>query len=99
MTPKTVRLPRKGEMLLSVHGSPLGVYNEEKLAAVHGLSILDISFSILVFLISGLSVLALGRLCNLLVAPFGVPFSLLVPWLLRELASPLSGAVDVFPCA
>uniref|UniRef100_A0A0E0K6B5 Uncharacterized protein n=1 Tax=Oryza punctata TaxID=4537 RepID=A0A0E0K6B5_ORYPU len=35
MTPKTVRLPRKGEMLLSVRGSPLGVYKEENLAAVH----------------------------------------------------------------
>ncbi|XP_031494917.1 uncharacterized protein LOC116260606 [Nymphaea colorata] len=27
-TPKTVRLPKHGEMLLSVHGSPLGVYRE-----------------------------------------------------------------------
>uniref|UniRef100_A0A0D9VM65 Uncharacterized protein n=1 Tax=Leersia perrieri TaxID=77586 RepID=A0A0D9VM65_9ORYZ len=52
MTPKTIRLPRKGEMLLSVHGSPLGVYNEGNLGAVHGLSILDIRFSILVFLLS-----------------------------------------------
>ncbi|RCV25927.1 hypothetical protein SETIT_5G204100v2 [Setaria italica] len=34
MTPKTVRLPKNGEMLLSVHGSPLGVYKEENLAAV-----------------------------------------------------------------
>ncbi|TVU27893.1 hypothetical protein EJB05_19394 [Eragrostis curvula] len=35
MTPKTVRLPKNGEMLLSVHGSPLGVYKEENLAAIH----------------------------------------------------------------
>ncbi|MFS7910829.1 putative Cell division protein borealin [Helianthus anomalus] len=28
MTPKTLRLPKQGEMLLSVHGSPLGVYKE-----------------------------------------------------------------------
>ncbi|KAI4371244.1 hypothetical protein MLD38_019506 [Melastoma candidum] len=31
MTPKTLRLPKPGEMLLSVHGSPLGVYKEENL--------------------------------------------------------------------
>ncbi|KAM7522685.1 hypothetical protein LguiA_012587 [Lonicera macranthoides] len=30
MTPKTLRLPKKGEMLLSVRGSPLGVYNEQE---------------------------------------------------------------------
>ncbi|XP_020090931.1 uncharacterized protein LOC109711956 [Ananas comosus] len=35
MTPKTTRLPKNGEMLLSVHGSPLGVYKEENLAAIH----------------------------------------------------------------
>ncbi|THU67578.1 hypothetical protein C4D60_Mb05t26150 [Musa balbisiana] len=35
MTPKTLRLPKNGEMLLSVHGSPLGVYKEESLAAIH----------------------------------------------------------------
>ncbi|GAB2274016.1 hypothetical protein Dimus_008786 [Dionaea muscipula] len=29
MTPKTVRLPKPGEMLLSVRGSPLGVYKED----------------------------------------------------------------------
>jgi len=34
MTPKTVRLPKNGEMLLSVHGSPLGVYKEENLEAI-----------------------------------------------------------------
>ncbi|CAN6312420.1 unnamed protein product [Urochloa humidicola] len=27
-------LPKNGEMLLSVHGSPLGVYKEENLAAI-----------------------------------------------------------------
>ncbi|KAL9263509.1 hypothetical protein AKJ16_DCAP03830 [Drosera capensis] len=30
MTPKTQRLPQPGEMLLSVGGSPLGVYKEDK---------------------------------------------------------------------
>ncbi|CAM0943756.1 unnamed protein product [Alopecurus aequalis] len=34
MTPKTVRLPKNGEVLLSVHGSPLGMYKEENLAAI-----------------------------------------------------------------
>ncbi|KAF8730109.1 hypothetical protein HU200_017077 [Digitaria exilis] len=34
VTPKTVRLPKNGEMLLSMHGSPLGVYKEENLAAI-----------------------------------------------------------------
>jgi len=34
MTPKTVRLPKNGEMLLSLHGSPLGVYKEENLEAI-----------------------------------------------------------------
>ncbi|KAL1225033.1 hypothetical protein V5N11_002812 [Cardamine amara subsp. amara] len=29
MTPKTRRLPKAGEMMLSVHGSPLGVYKED----------------------------------------------------------------------
>ncbi|XP_010446515.1 PREDICTED: uncharacterized protein LOC104729280 [Camelina sativa] len=29
MTPKTRRLPKPGEMMLSVHGSPLGVYKED----------------------------------------------------------------------
>lgn len=37
VTPKTVRLPKKGEMLLSMHGSPLGVYKEENLAAIQGI--------------------------------------------------------------
>ena len=37
MTPKTVRLLKNGEMLLSVHGSPLGVYKEENLEAIQGI--------------------------------------------------------------
>lgn len=35
MTPKTIRLPKQGEMLLSVHGSPLGVYKEDNMEAIH----------------------------------------------------------------
>ncbi|KAF3440439.1 hypothetical protein FNV43_RR18723 [Rhamnella rubrinervis] len=35
VTPKTLRLPKPGEMLLSVHGSPLGVYKEENMEAIH----------------------------------------------------------------
>lgn len=35
MTPKTLRLPKQGEMLLSVHGSPLGVYKEENMEAIN----------------------------------------------------------------
>ncbi|CAL4956146.1 unnamed protein product [Urochloa decumbens] len=34
MTPKTIRLPKNGEMFLSAHGSPLGVYKEENLGAI-----------------------------------------------------------------
>ncbi|CAH9076558.1 unnamed protein product [Cuscuta epithymum] len=34
MTPKTLRFPKHGEMLLSVHGSPLGVYKED-MEAIH----------------------------------------------------------------
>lgn len=34
-TPKTLRLPKPGEMLLSVHGSPLGVYKEDNMEAIH----------------------------------------------------------------
>ncbi|XP_059643410.1 uncharacterized protein LOC132285258 [Cornus florida] len=34
MTPKTLRLPKHGEMLLSVHGSPLGVYKEDNMEAI-----------------------------------------------------------------
>ncbi|KAG0493891.1 hypothetical protein HPP92_004885 [Vanilla planifolia] len=35
LTPKTVRLPKQGEMLLSVRGSPLGVYIEDSLEPIH----------------------------------------------------------------
>uniref|UniRef100_A0A5B7AR66 Borealin C-terminal domain-containing protein n=1 Tax=Davidia involucrata TaxID=16924 RepID=A0A5B7AR66_DAVIN len=35
MTPKTLRFPKHGEMLLSVHGSPLGVYKEDNMEAIH----------------------------------------------------------------
>lgn len=38
MTPKTLRVPKPGEMLLSVHGSPLGVYKEENMEAIHGMN-------------------------------------------------------------
>ncbi|KAJ1412873.1 Cell division protein borealin [Sesbania bispinosa] len=34
MTPKTLRQPKPGEMLLSVHGSPLGVYKENNMEAI-----------------------------------------------------------------
>lgn len=34
MTPKTLRVPKPGEMLLSVHGSPLGVYKEDNMEAI-----------------------------------------------------------------
>ncbi|KAJ4981328.1 hypothetical protein NE237_032165 [Protea cynaroides] len=33
--PKTQRLPKQGEMLLSVCGSPLGVYKEDNMEAIH----------------------------------------------------------------
>ncbi|KAL3522522.1 hypothetical protein ACH5RR_015356 [Cinchona calisaya] len=35
VTPKTKRLPKHGEMLLSVHGSPLGVYKEDNMEAIN----------------------------------------------------------------
>ncbi|GKV12134.1 hypothetical protein SLEP1_g23324 [Rubroshorea leprosula] len=35
LTPKTLRVPKPGEMLLSVHGSPLGVYKEDNMEAIH----------------------------------------------------------------
>ncbi|KAK8935254.1 hypothetical protein KSP39_PZI013583 [Platanthera zijinensis] len=35
LTPKTSRLPKQGEMLLSIHGSPLGVFKEDHLEAIH----------------------------------------------------------------
>ncbi|XP_058778182.1 uncharacterized protein LOC131652358 [Vicia villosa] len=34
MTPKTLRLPKPGEMLLSVHGSPLGAYKDNNMEAI-----------------------------------------------------------------
>lgn len=34
LTPKTKRLPKHGEVLLSVHGSPLGVYKEDNMEAI-----------------------------------------------------------------
>ncbi|XP_006850428.2 uncharacterized protein LOC18440213 isoform X1 [Amborella trichopoda] len=34
MTPKTLRLPKPGEMLLSIHGSPLGVFPNENMEAI-----------------------------------------------------------------
>lgn len=34
-TPKTTRLPKNGELLMSVRGSPLGMYKEENLQAIH----------------------------------------------------------------
>ncbi|XP_043688246.1 uncharacterized protein LOC122639450 [Telopea speciosissima] len=37
MTPKTRRLPKHGEMILSVHGSPLGVYKEGNMEAINGM--------------------------------------------------------------
>jgi plasmid maintenance system antidote protein VapI len=43
MTPKTRRLPKPGEMLLSVHGSPLGVYKEDNMEAIHGMKRVSIS--------------------------------------------------------
>lgn len=36
MTPKSRRLPKPGEMLLSVRGSPLGVFKEDNMEAIHG---------------------------------------------------------------
>ncbi|OVA04298.1 hypothetical protein BVC80_1395g4 [Macleaya cordata] len=35
MTPKTLRLPKHGETILSVRGSPLGVYKEDNMEAIH----------------------------------------------------------------
>ena len=40
MTLKTLRQPKPGEMLLSVHGSPLGVYKENNMEAIHGMNML-----------------------------------------------------------
>jgi hypothetical protein len=41
MTPKTLRLPKPGEMLLSVRGSPLGVYKEDNMEAIHGMLLMQ----------------------------------------------------------
>ncbi|KAI3862657.1 hypothetical protein MKW92_048959 [Papaver armeniacum] len=35
MTPKTQRVPKPGEMLHSARGSPLGVYKEDNMEAIH----------------------------------------------------------------
>ncbi|XP_015164286.1 uncharacterized protein [Solanum tuberosum] len=35
MTPKTLRFPKTGEVLLSVHGSPLGVFKEDDTEPIH----------------------------------------------------------------
>ncbi|KAM7517673.1 hypothetical protein LguiB_016635 [Lonicera macranthoides] len=47
MTPTTIRLPKQGEMLLSVRGSPLGVCKEEQedhnMEAIHGILLLSLS--------------------------------------------------------
>lgn len=40
VTPKTKRLPKQGEMLLSVRGSPLGVYKEDNMEAITGMLLL-----------------------------------------------------------
>ena len=37
VTPKTLRQPKRGEMLLSVHGSPLGLYEEDNMGAIQGM--------------------------------------------------------------
>ncbi|KAJ0729745.1 putative Cell division protein borealin [Helianthus annuus] len=42
MTPKTLRIPKQGEMLMSVHGSPVGVYKENNMDAIHGKSVIYI---------------------------------------------------------
>lgn len=39
MTPKTLRLPKPGEMLLSVHGSPLGIFKEDNMESIHGMGL------------------------------------------------------------
>lgn len=35
MTPTTLRLPKPGEVLLSAHGSPLGVYKKDNMEAIN----------------------------------------------------------------
>ncbi|XP_072066102.1 uncharacterized protein [Arachis hypogaea] len=41
MTPKTLRLLKPSEMLLSVHGSPFGVYKENNMEAIYGFGGVD----------------------------------------------------------
>ncbi|CAK7327607.1 unnamed protein product [Dovyalis caffra] len=41
MTPKSLRLPKPGEMLLSVRGSPLGVYKEDNMEAINGMLLMQ----------------------------------------------------------
>ncbi|PPR83152.1 hypothetical protein GOBAR_AA37567 [Gossypium barbadense] len=64
MTPKTKRLPKPGEILLSVHGSPLGVYKEENMEAIHGpgFKILARALSLRGYLISRLDYLYMAGL-------------------------------------
>ncbi|TKY73041.1 quinone oxidoreductase 1 [Spatholobus suberectus] len=50
MTPKTLRLPKPGEMLLSVHGSPLGVYKENNMEAIQDEGYLKIKGPMLLFI-------------------------------------------------
>ncbi|CAN6481939.1 unnamed protein product [Victoria cruziana] len=41
-TPKTLRLPKHGEMLLSVRGSPLGLYREGGMEVINGILLPDL---------------------------------------------------------
>jgi hypothetical protein len=43
MTPKTQRLPKRGEILLSVRGSPLGVFKEDNMEAINGMLLMQLS--------------------------------------------------------
>lgn len=61
MTPKTVRLPKNGEMLLSVRGSPLGVYQEENLASISTIHGNFSNFDIFVCLILKLEMFSLSH--------------------------------------
>ncbi|KAE8665737.1 Tetratricopeptide repeat (TPR)-like superfamily protein isoform 1 [Hibiscus syriacus] len=49
MTPKTKRLPKPGEILLSVHGSPLGVYKEDNMEAIYGIILVLFSLVFIIF--------------------------------------------------
>ena len=44
MTPKTQRLPKRGEILLSVRGSPLGVFKEDNMEAINGTLLMQLSW-------------------------------------------------------